>query len=73
MRLLKLVDSFNERFPVGTKVVLRKDSGEVETTLESKTSGRWRQLRESFGTRRSHARKRRCKRRWLGCVPTTPG
>jgi hypothetical protein len=34
-RLQRLVDDFNRRFPVGTPVVLRKDSGPVETTVRA--------------------------------------
>ena len=33
-RLQKIVDGFNERFPVGTRVILRRDIGEVETVVE---------------------------------------
>lgn len=33
--LQKIVDKFNAQFPVGTKVILRKDSGEVETEVRS--------------------------------------
>ena len=33
--LQRIVDKFNERFPVGTKLVLRKDSGEVETEVRA--------------------------------------
>jgi hypothetical protein len=32
-KLLKLVNDFNREFPVGTKVILRKDTAEVETTV----------------------------------------
>ena len=31
--LQKLVDQFNADFPVGAKVILRKDSGEVQTEV----------------------------------------
>lgn len=31
--LQKIVDRFNAQFPVGSKVILRKDSGEVETEV----------------------------------------
>jgi hypothetical protein len=34
-KLEKLVNDFNASFPVGTRVVLRKDSGEVVTTVGS--------------------------------------
>jgi hypothetical protein len=30
-----IVNKFNSAFPVGTKVVLRKDSGEVETEVRA--------------------------------------
>lgn len=33
MQLAKAVESFNERFPVGTNVVLRMDGGEILTTV----------------------------------------
>ena len=33
--LQKIVDRFNRAFPPGTKVILRKDSGEVETVVSS--------------------------------------
>ena len=33
--LQKIVDKFNAEFPVGTKVILRKDSGEVETEVRA--------------------------------------
>jgi hypothetical protein len=32
-QLQKIVNDFNAKYPVGTKVVLRKDSGEVETAV----------------------------------------
>lgn len=32
-QLKSTVDHFNRRFPVGSKVILRKDSGYVETTV----------------------------------------
>ena len=31
--LQKIVDRFNRDFPVGSKVILRKDSGEVQTVV----------------------------------------
>lgn len=34
IRLQKIVDEFNEKYPVGTRVILRRDIGEVETTVE---------------------------------------
>ena len=34
-RLQRLVDDFNGRFPVGTPVMLRKDSGPVQTTVQA--------------------------------------
>lgn len=34
-KLQKIVDSFNAKFPVGSPVVLRKDSGIVETTVRA--------------------------------------
>lgn len=34
-QLQQIVDKFNERFPVGAKLVLRKDSGEVETEVRA--------------------------------------
>jgi hypothetical protein len=33
--LQKIVNLFNLTYPVGTKVILRKDSGEVETTVRA--------------------------------------
>lgn len=33
--LQKLVDTFNKKYPVGTLVMLRTDSGEIETTVMS--------------------------------------
>ena len=33
-KLEKLVKVFNNNFPVGTKVILRKDSGEIMTTVQ---------------------------------------
>lgn len=33
--LQKIVDRFNAEFPVGSKVLLRKDSGEVETEVRA--------------------------------------
>jgi hypothetical protein len=33
IRLQRIVDDFNARFPVGTRVFLRKDSGPVVTTV----------------------------------------
>lgn len=32
-QLQKIVNDFNAKYPVGTKVILRKDSGEVETQV----------------------------------------
>lgn len=32
-QLQKIVNDFNAKYPVGTKVILRKDSGEVETEV----------------------------------------
>jgi hypothetical protein len=34
-QLQKIVDKFNAQFPVGTKLILRKDSGEVETEVKA--------------------------------------
>ncbi len=34
-KLKQIVDEFNGRFPVGTKVILRKDSGEIETAVKA--------------------------------------
>lgn len=34
-KLLAIVERFNRDFPVGTPVILRKDSGEIETTVGS--------------------------------------
>lgn len=33
--LQKIVDRFNAEFPVGTPVILRKDTGEVETEVRA--------------------------------------
>jgi len=33
--LQKVVDKFNAEYPVGTKVILRKDSGEVDTEVRA--------------------------------------
>jgi hypothetical protein len=35
VRQQAIVDDFNRRFPVGSSVILRKDSGEVATTVRS--------------------------------------
>lgn len=35
-QLQTIVDKFNLAFPPGTKVILRKDSGEVETTVTNR-------------------------------------
>lgn len=32
-RLQRIVDEFNSKFPVGSTVILRKDTGEVETEV----------------------------------------
>jgi len=34
-KLQAICDEFNRQFPVGTRVILRKDSGEVETTVRA--------------------------------------
>jgi hypothetical protein len=34
-RLQKIVDHFNEQFPVGTRVLLRKDTERIETTVRA--------------------------------------
>lgn len=34
-KLQKIVDSFNAKFPVGSSVLLRKDSGIIETTVRA--------------------------------------
>lgn len=34
-QLQKIVDDFNEHFPVGTVVTLRKDTGEITTTVKA--------------------------------------
>lgn len=33
LELQRLADEFNARYPVGTKVILRRDIGDVETTV----------------------------------------
>jgi hypothetical protein len=33
--LQRIVDRFNRSFPVGSRVILRKDTGEVETTVKA--------------------------------------
>lgn len=34
-KLQKIVDDFNTKYPVGTPVMLRKDSGEIQTTVRA--------------------------------------